>query len=130
MSFKTGRSAPHTTRRLNPPATTARQSGNHAVLIIEDNPDILANLYGCLEPLGYTLDCARNGFSGLACAPAIPACRRCRGSRSTRSRSTSFIDAVGTDGATRSVEYGQGWLFGKPMPAQDFIRYARPPSAA
>lgn len=38
------------------------------ILIIEDNPDILANLYGFLEPLGYTLDSARNGFAGLACA--------------------------------------------------------------
>lgn len=36
------------------------------VLIIEDNPDILANLYGFLEPLGYTLDSARNGFAGLS----------------------------------------------------------------
>lgn len=36
------------------------------ILIIEDNPDILANLYGYLEPLGYTLDSARNGFAGLA----------------------------------------------------------------
>lgn len=36
------------------------------ILIIEDNPDILANLYGFLEPLGYTLDSARNGFAGLA----------------------------------------------------------------
>lgn len=38
------------------------------VLIIEDNPDIIANLYGYLEPLGYTLDVARNGNAGLACA--------------------------------------------------------------
>lgn len=38
------------------------------VLIIEDNPDIVANLYGFLEPLGYTLDCAASGFAGLACA--------------------------------------------------------------
>ena len=36
------------------------------LLVIEDNPDILANLYGYLEPLGYTLDSARNGFAGLA----------------------------------------------------------------
>lgn len=36
------------------------------VLIIEDNPDIVANLYGFLEPLGYVLDCARNGVAGLA----------------------------------------------------------------
>lgn len=36
------------------------------VLIIEDNVDIVANLYGFLEPLGYTLDCASSGFAGLA----------------------------------------------------------------
>lgn len=35
-------------------------------LIIEDNADIVANLYGFLEPLGYILDCARNGTTGLA----------------------------------------------------------------
>ncbi|MET0517195.1 MAG: response regulator transcription factor [Burkholderiaceae bacterium] len=38
------------------------------VLIIEDNPDIVANLYAYLEPLGYTLDCERNGPAGLAVA--------------------------------------------------------------
>jgi DNA-binding response OmpR family regulator len=38
------------------------------VLVIEDNPDILANVYGYLEPLGYTLDSARDGFAGLALA--------------------------------------------------------------
>ncbi|MDI5936480.1 response regulator transcription factor [Halomonas kalidii] len=38
------------------------------VLIIEDNPDIIANLYGYLEPLGYTLDVARNGNAGISCA--------------------------------------------------------------
>ncbi len=38
------------------------------ILIIEDNPDIVANLYGFLEPLGYTLDHARNGSAGLALA--------------------------------------------------------------
>ena len=36
------------------------------VLIVEDNPDIIANLYGYLEPLGYTLDVARNGNAGVA----------------------------------------------------------------
>lgn len=36
------------------------------LLIIEDNPDIIANLYGYLEPLGYVLDVARNGLAGLA----------------------------------------------------------------
>jgi DNA-binding response OmpR family regulator len=42
-------------------------AGPH-VLIVEDNSDILANLYDYLEPLGYTLDSARDGFSGLALA--------------------------------------------------------------
>ena len=32
-----------------------------SVLLVEDNEDILANLYAYLEPLGYELDCARNG---------------------------------------------------------------------
>ena len=44
------------------PAPTLR------VLIIEDNADILANLYDYLEPLGYVLDSARDGFAGLALA--------------------------------------------------------------
>jgi DNA-binding response OmpR family regulator len=38
------------------------------ILIIEDNPDIVANLYGFLEPLGYTLNCAHNGLAGLSYA--------------------------------------------------------------
>lgn len=38
------------------------------ILLIEDNTDILANLYGFLEPLGYVLDSAGNGFAGLAMA--------------------------------------------------------------
>jgi DNA-binding response OmpR family regulator len=38
------------------------------ILIIEDNPDILANLYAYLEPLGHTLDSASNGFAGLSMA--------------------------------------------------------------
>jgi len=38
------------------------------VLIVEDNADIVANLYAYLEPLGYRLDCARSGDSGLAAA--------------------------------------------------------------
>jgi DNA-binding response OmpR family regulator len=37
-------------------------------LIIEDNPDIVANLYGFLEPLGYTLDVAMNGAAGVTLA--------------------------------------------------------------
>lgn len=38
------------------------------ILIVEDNPDILANLYSFLEPKGYTVDSARNGYGGLALA--------------------------------------------------------------
>lgn len=38
------------------------------ILIVEDNPDIIENLYSYLEPLGYTLDIARNGNTGLALA--------------------------------------------------------------
>ena len=40
------------------------------VLIVEDNPDILANLYVFFEPLGYILDSARDGLSGLSRAAA------------------------------------------------------------
>ena len=36
-----------------------------SLLLIEDNEDILANLYAYLEPLGYELDCARHGRAGL-----------------------------------------------------------------
>jgi DNA-binding response OmpR family regulator len=42
------------------------------VLIIEDNPDIVANLFGYLEPLGYTLDVARSGTAGVTCALSAP----------------------------------------------------------
>jgi DNA-binding response OmpR family regulator len=35
------------------------------VLVIEDNPDIVANLHDFLEPLGYELDTARTGKAGL-----------------------------------------------------------------
>lgn len=38
------------------------------ILIIEDNPDIIANLYAYLEPSGYTLDVARSGTAGLRSA--------------------------------------------------------------
>lgn len=36
------------------------------VLVIEDNPDIVANLHDFLDPLGYQLDTARTGAAGLA----------------------------------------------------------------
>ncbi|MDR8085847.1 response regulator transcription factor, partial [Acinetobacter baumannii] len=38
------------------------------ILVVEDNPDILANLYGFLEPKGYAVDSARTGYAGLALA--------------------------------------------------------------
>ena len=38
------------------------------ILIVEDNPDILANLYAFLEPKGHVLDSAANGYAGLALA--------------------------------------------------------------
>jgi len=38
------------------------------VLIVEDNPDIAANLAGYLEPPDYSLDFADNGYAGLALA--------------------------------------------------------------
>ena len=52
----------------NPAVTDELRSMRPRVLIIEDNADIVANLYDYLEPLGYTLDSARDGFSGLALA--------------------------------------------------------------
>jgi DNA-binding response OmpR family regulator len=42
--------------------------GKMRILIIEDNPDIVANLFGFLEPKGHILDSATNGFAGLAFA--------------------------------------------------------------
>ena len=38
------------------------------LLVIEDNVDIVANLHGFLQPLGYELDSARNGITGLTMA--------------------------------------------------------------
>ncbi|CAN7484411.1 response regulator transcription factor [Pseudoduganella sp. LjRoot289] len=38
------------------------------LLIIEDNPDIVANLYEFFEPKGYVLDSASNGYTGLGLA--------------------------------------------------------------
>lgn len=38
------------------------------ILIIEDHPDILANLYGFFEPKGHVLDSAQNGYGGLSLA--------------------------------------------------------------
>lgn len=38
------------------------------ILIVEDNQDILENIYEYFEPLGYTLDSALNGLNGLSLA--------------------------------------------------------------
>lgn len=38
------------------------------LLVIEDNLDILANLHGFLEPLGYQIDSAHSGAAGLSLA--------------------------------------------------------------
>lgn len=38
------------------------------LLIIEDNPELIANLYDFFEPLGYVLDEARDGVTGLRMA--------------------------------------------------------------
>ncbi len=38
------------------------------LLIIEDNPELVANLYDFFEPLGYVLDDARDGVTGLRMA--------------------------------------------------------------
>ncbi len=42
-----------------------REARMPALLLVEDNEDILAMLYAFFEPLGYELDCARNGRAGL-----------------------------------------------------------------
>lgn len=38
------------------------------ILIVEDNSDIVANLYAYLEPRGFVVDHAANGYGGLALA--------------------------------------------------------------
>ncbi|WP_313245437.1 response regulator transcription factor [Stenotrophomonas rhizophila] len=38
------------------------------LLIIEDNPELVANLYSFFEPIGYVLDDARDGATGLRLA--------------------------------------------------------------
>lgn len=40
----------------------------YKILIIEDNPDIVANIYAFFEPKGFELDNAHNGISGLTLA--------------------------------------------------------------
>lgn len=40
----------------------------YKILVIEDNPDIVANIYAFFEPKGFELDNAHNGHSGLTLA--------------------------------------------------------------
>lgn len=81
------------------------------LLIIEDNPDILANVYGFLEPLGYTIDSARTGMSGLVQAaehsydaivldlmlPGMDGLEVCRRLRKTLRRSTPVLMLTARD---------------------------------
>jgi DNA-binding response OmpR family regulator len=81
------------------------------VLLIEDNPDILANLYGFLEPLGYALDSARNGIAGLEYAskghydaivldvmlPGLDGLELCRKLRNEQRQSTPVLMLTARD---------------------------------
>jgi DNA-binding response OmpR family regulator len=81
------------------------------ILIIEDNPDIVANLYAYLEPRGYVLDSATNGYAGLALAsqhdydalvldltlPGIDGLELCRKLRSELRRSTPVLMLTARD---------------------------------
>ena len=40
----------------------------YKILVIEDNPDIVANIYAIFEPKGFDLDTAHNVLSGLTLA--------------------------------------------------------------
>jgi DNA-binding response OmpR family regulator len=42
------------------------------ILVVEDNPDIVANLFAYFEPKGHQLDAAANGYAGLALAREHP----------------------------------------------------------
>ncbi len=81
------------------------------VLVIEDNPDILANLCGYLEPLGYTIDSSRNGVGGLVLAtehsydaivldlmlPGMDGLEVCRKLRGTLRQSTPVLMLTARD---------------------------------
>lgn len=47
------------------------------LLIVEDNPELMDGLYGFLEPLGYVLDDARDGVTGLRMASRMITMRSC-----------------------------------------------------
>jgi DNA-binding response OmpR family regulator len=81
------------------------------ILVIEDNADILANLYGFLEPLGYEIDSARTGPGGLAQAarhtydaivldlmlPGMDGIEVCRELRGTLRRATPLLMLTARD---------------------------------
>lgn len=84
---------------------------SRSLLLVEDNEDILANLYAYLEPLGYTLDCARNGRAGLQMAleqnfdcivldvmlPGLDGISLCRSLREEHRRATPIIMLTARD---------------------------------
>ena len=89
-----------------------------ALLLVEDNEDILANLYAFLEPLGYELDCARNGRTGLAMAidqhfdcivldimlPGIDGISLCRELRGKHHKLTPIIMLTARDAVADRVQ--------------------------
>lgn len=102
------------------------------LLIIEDNEDILANLYAYLEPLGYELDCARNGKAGLDMAleggfdviildvmlPGMDGVTLCRALRDKHGSSTPIIMLTARDTVAdrvRGLESGADDYLVKPF---------------
>lgn len=89
-----------------------------ALLLVEDNEDILANLYAFLEPLGYELDCARNGRTGLTMAidqhfdcivldimlPGIDGISLCRELRDKHHKLTPIIMLTARDAVADRVQ--------------------------
>ena len=89
-----------------------------ALLLVEDNEDILANLYAFLEPQGYELDCARNGRTGLAMAleqhfdcivldimlPGIDGISLCRELRDKHHKLTPIIMLTARDAVADRVQ--------------------------
>ena len=87
------------------------------ILIVEDHPDILANLYGFLEPKGHQLDSARNGYGGLALAsehdydvivldvmlPGLNGLELCQKLRAELGKSTPVLMLTARDSLTDKV---------------------------
>ena len=62
MNRKSAQSQKAIVRKLSADTAMTR------LLVIEDNPELVANLYAFFEPLGYVLDDARDGATGLKMA--------------------------------------------------------------